>query len=110
MALACRALVERGDVAVSPLKRLVGAVSVGLVAGRPVLDLDYVEDKDAAVDFNVVLTDEGRFVEVQGAGEEATFSEGEFHALIELGKRGVARLVALQRVVLAGGADGQHAG
>ena len=69
--------------------------------GRPVLDLDYIEDRDAAVDFNVVLTEEGQFVEVQGAGEEATFSQEEFEALVSLGKRGVEELIGRQRAVLA---------
>ena len=100
-ALACQSLLRSGKVTENPLARLVAAVSVGIVAGRPVLDLDYVEDKDAAVDFNVVLTDEGRFVEVQGAGEESTFSQEEFHALVALGSRGVAELITRQREVLA---------
>ena len=99
-ALAFQALVKAGKVARSPLRRLVGAVSVGIVEGRPVLDLDYIEDKDAAVDFNMVLTEEGQFVEVQGAGEESTFSQEEFEALVALGKRGVAELIRQQREVL----------
>ena len=102
-ALAFQSLVKAGKVARSPLRQLVAAVSVGIVDGRPVLDLDYVEDKDAAVDFNVVLTEEGRFVEVQGAGEEATFSQDEFEALVMLGKRGVEQLIRQQRAVLAAG-------
>ena len=100
-ALAFQALMKAGKVARSPLRRLVGAVSVGIVEGRPVLDLDYIEDRDAAVDFNVVLTEEGQFVEVQGAGEEATFSQDEFEALVALGKRGVAELINRQKAVLA---------
>lgn len=99
-ALAFRAWQARGDLKQSPLREMVAAVSVGLVNGRPVLDLDYVEDKDAAVDLNVVLTAGGRFVEVQGAGEEATFSPEEFSALVDLGRRGVAGLVERQRAAL----------
>ena len=99
-ALACRALVARGEVARSPIKRLVAAVSVGMVGGRPVLDLDYIEDKDAAVDFNLVLTEDGQFVEVQGAGEESTFSQEEFDALVTLGRKGVAELIERQRGAL----------
>ena len=99
-ALACQALLRTGKVTENPLVRLVAAVSVGMVAGRPVLDLDYIEDKDAAVDFNVVLTDEGRFVEVQGAGEESTFSQDEFQALVALGSRGVGELITRQQAVL----------
>ena len=100
-ALAFQSLVGAGKVARSPLRQLVGAVSVGIVEGRPVLDLDYIEDRDAAVDFNVVLTEEGRFVEVQGAGEEATFSQEEFEALVALGKRGAAELIVRQKALLA---------
>lgn len=100
-ALAFRALMEQGKVVRSPLKHWVAAVSVGMVEGRPVLDLDYIEDKDAAVDFNMVLTDEGRFVEVQGAGEESTFSQEEFQALVALGTRGVEELVRRQRNILS---------
>jgi ribonuclease PH len=100
VALACRELQRRGEIERSPMARLVAAVSVGIVAGEPVLDLDYVEDKDAAVDLNVVLTDEGRFVEVQGAGEEATFSQEEFLSLIALGRKGVAQLIERQRAAL----------
>jgi ribonuclease PH len=100
MALACRALVAKGEIARSPMKQLVAAVSVGITEGRPVLDLDYLEDKDAAVDFNLVLTEQGRFVEVQGAGEEATFSDEEFQALIALGRKGVVELIERQRALL----------
>lgn len=99
-ALAFRTLQTRGELKQNPLRELVAAVSVGLVNGRPVLDLDYVEDKDASVDLNVVLTAGGRFVEVQGAGEEATFSPEEFTALVDLGRTGVARLVEQQRAAL----------
>ena len=98
--LACQKLLARGEVARSPLRQLVAAVSVGMVEGRPVLDLDYIEDKDAAVDFNVVLTEDGRFVEVQGAGEESTFSQEEFEALVALGRKGVAGLIAQQQKML----------
>ena len=101
-ALACQALLTCGEVARSPVRRLVAAVSVGMVGGRPVLDLDYVEDKDAAVDFNLVLTEDGQFVEVQGAGEESTFSQQEFDALVALGKKGVAELIGRQRNFLQG--------
>jgi ribonuclease PH len=98
--LACRKLVAAGALPASPLRKLVAAVSVGVVGGRPVLDLDYAEDKDAAVDFNLVLTEDGQFVEVQGSGEEATFSEEEFQAMLTLGKKGVADLVLLQKLAI----------
>ena len=72
-ALACTKLRAQGAIALWPIRCLVGAVSVGLVSGQVLLDLNYEEDRDAAVDMNLVMTSTGVFVEVQGAGEEATF-------------------------------------
>ena len=83
-----------------PLRDSVAAVSVGIVEGRPVLDLDYVEDVAAAVDMNVVMTGGGRFVEVQGTGEEATFTDKELSAMLKLARGGLAQLVALQQAAL----------
>jgi ribonuclease PH len=80
----------------------VAAISVGLVDGRPVLDLDYPEDAAASVDMNVVMTGAGRFVEVQGTGEEATFSQEELNALLALARRGIEQLIALQRGLIGG--------
>ncbi len=80
-----------------PLRDSVAAVSVGMVEGKPVCDLDYREDVDAAVDMNVVMTGGGQFVEVQGTGEEATFSEEELAALLKLAKKGIGQLTAIQR-------------
>jgi ribonuclease PH len=73
----------------SPLKTSVAAVSVGLVQGRAVLDLDYQEDVAAEVDMNIVMTGDGRFVEVQGTGEEATFSQEDLNSLLALATRGI---------------------
>jgi len=78
----------------------VGAVSVGIYRGEPVLDLNYVEDKDASVDMNLVVTEGGQYVEVQGSGEEAVFSPEEFQRMLELGGAGVRQLIAAQRSVL----------
>lgn len=78
----------------------VAAISVGIVGGLPVLDLDYIEDVDARVDMNVVMTGGGQFVEVQGTGEEATFSEQELTALVGLAKGGIQRLTEFQRDAL----------
>jgi len=66
-----------------------------------VLDLNYEEDKAASVDMNVVMTDDGQFVEVQGAGEESTFSHEQFLAMLELGRKGIADLLAGQQQALA---------
>jgi ribonuclease PH len=85
----------------SPIKDSVAAVSVGVVDGRPVLDLDYEEDFAATVDMNVVMTGGGRYVEVQGTGEEATFSDNEFQQLLQLARKGIAELTELQRTTVA---------
>jgi ribonuclease PH len=78
----------------------VAAVSVGIVDGRAALDLDYKEDVAASVDMNVVMTGGGQFVEVQGTGEEATFSEAELTSLVALAKQGIRQLGGLQREAL----------
>ena len=83
-----------------PLTGSVAAVSVGMVDRRAVLDLDYKEDVAAAVDMNVVMTGDGRFVEVQGTGEEATFSEKELADLLRCAKIGIKQLTALQQKAL----------
>ena len=83
-----------------PLRDSVAAVSVGLVDGKPVLDLDYQQDVAAAVDMNVVMTGAGRFVELQGTGEEATFSEDDLAALLKLARRGITRLNQIQHDAL----------
>jgi ribonuclease PH len=83
-----------------PLSDSVAAVSVGICDGRPVLDLDYRLDVAAEVDMNIVMTGAGRFVELQGTGEEATFDAGELGAMLELGRKGIAQLTELQRAAL----------
>jgi ribonuclease PH len=84
----------------SPILAPFAAISVGLVEGRPVLDLDYVEDKDAETDMNVVMTMGGRYIEVQASGEESTFSPRDLTALLGLAQKGIKRLGALQRAAL----------
>jgi ribonuclease PH len=106
IALACGALLKRGEISRWPLRCLVAAVSVGVVGERLLLDLDYEEDKDAAVDMNLVMTSKGAFVELQGAGEEATFSSGELDQMLALGQKGIQRLIAGQVELLkASGSD-----
>ena len=95
-------LSNRSQLARPPLKDLVGAISVGLVDGTPCLDLDYREDSHAQVDMNVVMTGGGRFIELQGTGETATFSEAELRGLIRLARRGIRRILGRQRGLLAG--------
>jgi ribonuclease PH len=78
----------------------VAAVSVGLLEGRQLLDLDYSEDKDADVDLNLVMTDAGEFIEVQAGGEEATFRRQQLDQLLDLGKRGIDAITRAQRTAL----------
>ena len=84
-----------------PLKQHLAAVSCGIYEGTPVLDLDYAEDSEAETDANFVMTGDGRIIEVQGTAEKTPFSEDEFLALIALAKKGVARLVDLQKIAVA---------
>ncbi|MEN9283717.1 MAG: hypothetical protein RLZZ179_1210 [Verrucomicrobiota bacterium] len=81
----------------SPLTKLVAAVSAGICGGEALLDLDYLEDRDAEVDANFVLTEGGDFVEIQGAGEETTFTAPQLASLLALGQKGITELCALQR-------------
>jgi ribonuclease PH len=97
------AAVANGIIPVSPVKRRVAAVSVGVVDGVPMLDLDYEQDVRAAVDMNVVMSSEGRFVEVQGTGEHGTFDRAELDRLIELATVGIRELDARQRAALVPG-------
>src|SRR5438105_6880984 len=96
-ARACQHLVRNRIITRSPLKGTVAAVSVGIVAGTPLLDLKYDEDSRAEVDMNVVCTGDGRFIEVQGTAEGSPFTRDQMDALLELGKKGIAQLVLLQR-------------
>ncbi len=98
--IACRTLVERGDIQKSPVKQPVAATSVGLVAGEALLDLNYEEDFRADVDFNVVMTADGRFVEVQGSGEEAVFDRVALDEMLDLAAVGVAELIKEQATAL----------
>jgi len=93
-------LLAQGTLQVSPVVHRVAAVSVGIVDGVPVLDLDYPEDVRAGVDMNVVMVDAARFVEVQGTGENATFDREELDALLKLASDGIATLHAAQENAL----------
>ena len=100
--LAIQAALADGVLEENPLQESVAAVSVGIYQDRAVLDLNYLEDRAASVDFNVVMTGNGRFVEVQGSGEEATFSREQFNALVELATEGIDRITTLQHTHLSG--------
>ena len=98
----CVALIDALSVLdASVSTKFVSAVSVGIVDGEPVLDLEYVEDSRADTDMNVVLAEDGSFIEVQGTAEGATFSEAELFKMIELAKKGGAELISLQKRVLS---------
>jgi ribonuclease PH len=94
-------MVGRGLLAASPVRRRVAGVSVGIVAGEARLDLDYEEDVAALVDMNVVMSSEGRFVEVQGTGEHGTFTRSELEMLLGLAEGGLRSLDAAQRRILS---------
>jgi ribonuclease PH len=93
-------MLKTGRVKATPVKRRVAAVSVGVIGGAPRLDLDYPEDVAADVDMNVVMSSEGKFVEVQGTGENSTFTRAELDALLELAGSGLRDLDAAQRRAL----------
>lgn len=90
-------MVESRKIPVTPVKRRVAAISVGVVDGEARLDLDYPEDVRAEVDMNVVMSSTGQFVEVQGTGEHGTFDRGQLDSLLDLAVAGIERLDALQR-------------
>ena len=97
---ALRHLRTQGALTAVPVRDFVAATSVGLVRGRPVLDLNYAEDAAAEVDMNVVMTGRGGFIELQGTAEHAAFSKHDLTRLLGLARRGITRLLALQRRTL----------
>jgi ribonuclease PH len=90
-------LVERKAIPAIPLKHFVAAISVGVYRGMPVLDLDYLEDSDCDTDMNVVMTDAGHFIEVQGTAEGAAFDRPAMDRLLDLAQQGIAQLIVLQK-------------
>jgi ribonuclease PH len=98
---ACSRLVAAGRIPAHPVVEACAAISVGIVDGVPVLDLPYVEDSRAEVDMNVVMTEGGRFVEVQGTAEGLAFTRGELDSMLALAEAGIIEIVALQRELVA---------
>ncbi len=94
-------LQRRGTLKTDPLIHMLASVSVGIYKGVPVLDLDYPEDSNADTDMNLVMTEEGGIIEIQGTAEKAPFSEAQCQAMLSLGKKGIQALIALQRDALA---------
>ena len=101
LSLAVKKLIADKKLSASPILHAVAAASVGIVDGVPLLDLCYTEDVAASVDMNLVMNDSGQFIELQGSGEEATFSETELASLLALGKLGIKELLAAQQQALA---------
>ena len=95
-------LVRSGQLAHNPMREFVAAVSVGIHDGTPILDLDYAEDSSCDTDMNVVMTEGGSMIEVQGTAEGKAFSRTELNALIDLAEAGIARLIELQRAAVNG--------
>ena len=99
--IALNKLVATGALEKNPMKQLVSAISVGKLQGTPLLDLCYVEDRDAEVDMNVVMTERGEYVEVQGSGEEAVFTAEEMAQMLALAAKGAATITAAQKAAIA---------
>jgi ribonuclease PH len=95
-------LLERRALASNPLHGQIAAVSVGIVKGEPLLDLDYAEDAEAETDMNVVMNEAGRFVELQGTAEGHAFSQDELAALLALASRGIAEIIEMQKQAISG--------
>lgn len=101
VAVACRKLVQEKLVDAPPVRKLVAAVSAGILDGNAIVDLNYEEDKAVTVDFNLVATEDGELVELQGSGEESTFTQAQMDEMLVLARKGIAELIAAQRSVLA---------
>jgi ribonuclease PH len=101
MALATRKLVAEGKLPADPMRHAVAAVSVGILEQQPLLDLCYTEDAAAEVDLNMAMTAAGEFIEIQGTGEEATFSQAQLADMLALGKSGIGALLGIQQAALA---------
>jgi ribonuclease PH len=101
LSIAVRRLIADGKLTENPMLHAVAAVSVGIVGQRPLLDLCYTEDAAAEVDMNLVMNSVGEFIELQGSGEESTFSEKQLDDLLALGKAGIRDLLAAQQAALA---------
>jgi ribonuclease PH len=102
LADAVESLMKEGKFLKSPIKNVIAAVSVGICDGKPELDLDYLHDSRAEVDLNVVMTDDGRYVEFQGTAEQNPFTEADLEALRALAAKGIKQLIKIQKHALKG--------
>ena len=103
LSLAVKKLIAENKIINNPILAGVAAVSVGIVAGQPLLDLCYTEDVAASVDMNLVMNSAGEFIELQGSGEEATFTDAQLADLLALGKIGIRDLLAAQQQAISQG-------
>ncbi len=94
---AFQAMIKTGQITENPIKEWVAAISVGIVNNEPILDLCYEEDSIAEVDMNVVMTESGKFIEIQGTAEANPFSDTELKAMLKLAKRGIKQLIKIQK-------------
>jgi ribonuclease PH len=100
MSLAINKLRASGALTQNPVRASVAAVSVGIIGGVPIMDLNYQEDSSADVDFNLVMTDKDEFVEIQGTAERNPFDSSKLNELLDLGRQGIQQLIRLQRETL----------
>jgi ribonuclease PH len=98
---AIQKLLKTGKIKVNPIQQYIAAISVGIYQGKPVLDLDYLEDSHADTDMNVVMTEHGGFVEIQGTAEKGSFQTHELEQLLTLARDGIAELIAKQKRILS---------
>ncbi len=103
LSLAVKSLQTSGKLALNPIANGVAAVSVGIINGQPLLDLNYTEDVAATVDMNIVMTGKGEFIEVQGTGEESTFSDAQLTSMLGLARKGIGELLRRQEAAIAAG-------
>jgi ribonuclease PH len=102
LALACRRLLSKGTIKTSPLISEVAAVSVGIIEGTAILDLQYTEDSNAEVDMNIVCTGAGKFIEIQGTAEREPFSREQMNEMLAIAEKGIGELFEIQRNALNG--------
>lgn len=100
LALAVKKLMEKGLLQTNPLISNVAAISVGMLNGTPLLDLDYSEDSAATVDMNIIMNGKGEYVEVQGTGEEATYTRTELNLLLDLAEKGIEEIIQIQNSII----------
>ena len=100
LAKACEALMRRKSVKENTFQQLIASVSVGIYKGQPILDLDYQEDSNADTDMNVVMNEEGKFIEIQGTAEEQAFNQTELNDMLDYAKQGIDSLIAKQQAIV----------